>query len=175
MRIRQGSLESPRWPLNPQLPNATAHAARLNNNPENMNHSSANHWTIHTSVVPLALMTLTGCASTGLDARMYTVKLTDAKVPVMLSDTRVRDVGTKVHARGIKSSALITGGNQYYSFSRSTEKESIFSPSEQLSIMMSGRTRFVQIRSIAFQAEDVNAAGFARTDRNLRVDAEVLP
>jgi hypothetical protein len=136
-----------------------------------MTSQRTNYWPMHASAIPIAVVALSGCVNHGLDPRMYSVKLTDAKIPVMLSDTRVRDPGQEIHVRGLKSNEHLTGGN----FTQTTDKWSVFSPSEQVSVLMAGAHRFVQIRSIAYEADDYNRFPINRTERKLRIDAEAIP
>jgi hypothetical protein len=136
-----------------------------------MKNRRTNYWPIQATAIPIAVVALTGCGSQGLDPRMYSVKLTDAKIPVMLSDTRVRDPGKEIHARGLKSKEYLSAGN----YTRMTDKWSVSSPSEQVTDQMAGPYRFVQIRSIAFDADDYHMFSIAREVRVLRIDAEAVP
>ncbi len=122
------------------------------------------------AAISVVLFAASGCMGTRpFDVPRYTLDLRDSSIPVMLSDTRVRDPGRAFRGRGIKSELDMEGGKGgYYRES----KESVLSASEQIRLWFSNQSRFIQIRTIDYYAEDVSGLAITGEKRRLQIEAE---
>lgn len=125
------------------------------------------------AALPLLASSLLACGAAGLDPRLYTINLTQAPIPVMLSDTKVRNPGRLVEAVGRRGVSHTEGTY----VSQTVTTWSRYSPSEQLLSQIGGGARLLQVRSIACESVDYNNAILLKftNQRALRVEAEAVP
>lgn len=112
-----------------------------------------------------------GCGRPAFDVERYSLDVRRQAIPIMLSDTKVRDPGREITAWGYYSHLYASSGN---GGSRSEQTWTAFSPSEQLRFKIDSRDRFVQIRAIDFFASDWFLVATSREARKLEIEAEAV-
>ncbi len=122
----------------------------------------------------LALL-LPGCGKAVFPKQLFTIEVTAADYPVMLSRTQTKQVGRALEAssgthRAQSQSSYSTGYSQV-TVTHTEAGQSELSAADKLAPQVRRSDKWIQVERAVFQAEDYSSYGFSSADRMLTIQA----